>query len=344
METTKENIFNRKPGKLVVYLCGGTGVNIAEPLKNLLQSLEDKKGMAEVDIVLIDTSTSNLTEANSKDKLYLFSGIDGGGKDRAYVYPIVSPKAFEIIQKFPAGDMNIVVSSLAGGSGNAIAVALMRELLKQDYVAIAVGITATASKIEVENTIDSMASYEGLAKTLKKSVVLAPFHNTGNAGGESFANVNGLVANLIVLLAVLSSRQNHGLDTQDLYNWINYDGVTDVAPRLMGLINTTGKNPILDGCVPLTVATLATNGEDTTPGWSPDYQAVGFVNNNCTAVVSSPAHFVIADGVVQHIYDHVNEQAKVLERNAQGRSMSKQLIGSADSAEDGVVMRRRGRS
>ena len=82
--------------------------------------------------------------------------------------------------------------------------------LKQNKLALAVGITNNDSKIEVENTVDTMGSYEGLARTLKKCVVLAPFHNNNSA---DFADVNTLVANLVMLLAVLSSRQNHGLDS-----------------------------------------------------------------------------------------------------------------------------------
>ena len=39
----------------------------------------------------------------------------GGGKHRGDIHPVVSPKAFEILEKFPAGDMNVVISSLGGG-------------------------------------------------------------------------------------------------------------------------------------------------------------------------------------------------------------------------------------
>jgi hypothetical protein len=334
MET---NNFERKQGVMKVYLCGGTGVNIANAIKTMSASPDSMTGMANIELVLIDTSNANLTNANAKDSVYLFKGIDGGGKHRGDIHPVVSPKAFEILEKFPAGDMNVVISSLGGGSGSVIAPCIMRELLKQNKLALAVGITNNDSKIEVENTVDTMGSYEGLARTLKKCVVLAPFHNNNSAG---FADVNTLVANLVMLLAVLSSRQNHGLDSADLVNWINFDAVTDVSPRLMGLMHATNKTEIGDDIHPITVATLGNHGDDVRPSWVPDYQAVGYIAEGCDAITDSPAHFVVADGVVQRLYERMASDAADLARRTSGRSLSKQLDTQA-AGDDGMVVRRR---
>lgn len=324
--------FKRNIGVMKVYLCGGTGINVAAHIKKMLEEQATITNIAKVEIVLVDTSDSNLSSVNNGDAVYLFKDKDGGGKKRRAVYEFASPKAFEILEKFPAGDLNIVVSSLGGASGSVIAPCLMRELIKQKKLVMAVGITSTDSLIEIENTVASLASYELLSEKQDSAVVLAPFHND-NAANHGI--VNDLVANLIMMLAVLGSRQNAGLDTADLTNWLHFDRVSNVGPRLMGLMHATSSTKINDDIHPVTVATLAVVGSEVRPSWIPDYQAVGYMPN-AHELIQAPVHFVIADGVVQLVHNKIAVDAEALKRKAAGRTLSKRLTTSSSGDDDMV--------
>lgn len=100
-------------GRLVCYMAGGTGINIAKQLAAQIKKL-DLSIAAQVEIVLIDTSESNLS-GQKDSSVYLLKGLDGSGKIRKENHQAISRAALNILEKHQPGDLNIVVSSLAGG-------------------------------------------------------------------------------------------------------------------------------------------------------------------------------------------------------------------------------------
>lgn len=100
-------------GRIVCYMAGGTGINISKTLMQHFKKL-DMAPAAQVDIVLIDTSTSNLA-GNTASNVYLIKGLDGSGKFRRENHGRISQVALNILDKHEPGDLNIVVSSLGGG-------------------------------------------------------------------------------------------------------------------------------------------------------------------------------------------------------------------------------------
>lgn len=330
---TEAKSFVRPRGSMKIYLCGGTGINIATPLKKMLAE-QPKSTTADVEIVLVDTSDSNLNPTNDGDNVYLFKGIDGGGKVRRDVHSVAAPKAREILERFQPGDFNVVVSSLGGGSGSVIAPHLLREIINLDKLCVAVGITNNDSKIEVNNTANTFATYEAISETIGRPVVLAPFHNKTP---DKFDEVNLLVSHLLLQLTILASRQNAQLDTADLTNWLNYDRVTDVEPRLMGLYFTAGTAELPEGVHAVSVATLCTSGTNSRPNWVPDYQCVGYVPEGVTSEKNEAVHFSVADGVVQQIYSIIAADKAELDRRAGARSLSKRL-STSQAGNDGFVL------
>ncbi len=100
-------------GRVVCYMAGGTSINISKVLAEQFKKL-DMAPAAQVDVVLIDTSDSNLVNGGSNN-IYLLKGVDGSGKLRAENHPAISRAALKILETHPPGDLNIVVSSLGGG-------------------------------------------------------------------------------------------------------------------------------------------------------------------------------------------------------------------------------------
>lgn len=325
--------FARPRGKLAVYLCGGTGINIAKPLKELLAKANPNT-VAEVTIYMIDTSDSNLTGEHTNDNLYRFKNIDGGGKIRRDVNEMdMSRKALDILQQFPPQDYNIVGGSLGGASGSVVAPHLTREILKADKLCVAFGVTNNDSKIEVNNTKNTIASYEGISKKLNIPVVLAPFHNETP---DKFDEVNLLVAQLITQLAAVFSRQNAQMDKADVTNWLRYDRVAEIGvePRLMGLYMTEGDTKLPENLFHITTATLCVRGANSRPGWQPDYQTVGFLPEGATA--TKAIHFTVADNMVQQLHSKMAAEAEAMQKQSNARATIKR-IQIADEDDDGMV-------
>ena len=71
---TQDNTPATPIGKLSVYFCGGTGVNLKDRLSTTSAAF-NRKGMAEMTSYVIDTSESNLTSA-VRDNVYIYKDLD----------------------------------------------------------------------------------------------------------------------------------------------------------------------------------------------------------------------------------------------------------------------------
>ena len=69
--------------RVSLYCAGGLGINVAFQLLKYPEEAQARAGYAEIDIFMVDTSTSNLRlKTVDKEKLYLVEGLDGSGKIR----------------------------------------------------------------------------------------------------------------------------------------------------------------------------------------------------------------------------------------------------------------------
>lgn len=100
-------------GRVVVFGCGGAGVNIASSLGS--SKYNDEIGFATLDPIYIDTSRSNLDKSLDDSKIYLIDDVDGSGQVRKENAREINNRIRPIIQQFKPADLNIVVSSAAGG-------------------------------------------------------------------------------------------------------------------------------------------------------------------------------------------------------------------------------------
>lgn len=323
---------------MMLYACGGTGINICKWHDQAKGTKET--GMALIDIAYIDTSSSNLAGTNS-DSVYLVqlnkSG-EGSGKTRNHNYEEISEQALDILQKHPAKDINVIVSSGSGGSGSVIGPVLVSQLLEQGKPVIVVLVGGTDSLKELENTIKTIESYESIATFRKKPVVCVYYENTA----EMLRNeVNSLARSSLGIIAAYFSGENSELDSTDLYNWLNYNNVTTFEPKLVALQFYQGKVTVDKSATLISAATLAVEGVNTSIDHPIEYQCVGYVDEAVFAStgMESCMHAVIVDGVMGK--EHLRLSALQADRQKiiNARVVKSTIISSKSKpTNDGLVL------
>lgn len=207
-----------------VYACGGAAINIVKKINNI----NCKK-------FYVDTSVSNAKDIPS-NSIYTVEGMDGAGKRRETTYDLFKEYASDILIKFkPSGNVNVVISSLSGGSGSVIAPFVVKELLKQNMTTIVIGVSSTNSVIEIINTVKALKTYKSISNSTSKSIAL--FH----VDNESRANADMTVITFLNIIALLTDKSlTEEFDKSDLSNFISFEKVTDNS-RDLGII-TLGEN------------------------------------------------------------------------------------------------------
>lgn len=201
---------------LVVWACGGTGTNIAKQITDL-----------DITVNYIDSSSSNMRDVNTKN-IFLIEGLDGAGKHRGTAHSKFKDLDEDVLIRMkPSPILNVVVSSLSGGSGSVIAPLLTKQLIANGHNVIVIGVDSKHSVIELDNTIKTLKSYKGISDNTEKSVSLYYIENTTRKEADKKAIW------AISLFALLIDKENTAeFDTSDLSNFINFDKVTDNQPSV----------------------------------------------------------------------------------------------------------------
>ena len=251
---------------LNIYFCGGAATNISK-------SIHDN---ADINMYCIDTSASNLKGVSNKENVYLVENVDGAGKLRTKSYESFNGLEEEVLIKFkPSKGLNLVVSSLSGGSGSIIAGILTKQLIKEGNNVIVVGIESKQSTIELENTIKTLKSYKGISDSTKK------FLSVYYVDNKSRKEADLEVLRFITLASTLVDKsKTEEFDTADLHHFINPDKVTD-NKYTVGMIEITPNeesHQTKDITVVSTVL-LTNNPDSTLQGVRPEYLATCLVTD-----------------------------------------------------------------
>jgi hypothetical protein len=322
-------------GKVTVYAAGGAGINIANSLDGR-QPASDPT-YAQMDISYIDTSRANLKgKSINPDAIYLIGGDheekDGSGKKRDTHFEDIKDCTGDILQKYPAGDLSIVINSLSGGSGSVIGPLLVRALVKAGKPVIAVAIVTTTSKTEIENSLNTLKSYEGIVSALNAPVTLALYHNNADTPRTVVDNeVRGLVASLMMLY----SRQNTELDSQDLFNWLRFDRRTSFEPQLSALeVVHQDYQAKVEGEV-ISVATLTTPDIDAQLTTIPEYHCQGFVMSaEATALRSLPRHYFITSNFFARTNKMLLKYVEQFGQQREARTKRNTMLTNNDVVDD----------
>lgn len=194
-----------------IYCCGGAGTNVGKQIKDL-----------DLDVCYVDSSDANLRDVKH-DQIYLIEDQEGAGKNRSITYNNFKDVVGDVLIKFrPSTDINIVVSSLTGGSGSVQGPLLVKELIQGGFPTIVIGIDSRSSTIELTNAVNTLKTYKSISNQIKKSISLFHVENTSRREADKQST------SFISLIALLVNRQKTSeFDVTDLRNFINFDTVTN---------------------------------------------------------------------------------------------------------------------
>lgn len=250
-----------------VYSCGGAGTNVGKQIKDL-----------DIDLCFIDTSISNLKGVSS-DQIFLVEGMDGAGKDRSVTHKHFKNYASDILIHFaPSDDLNVVVSSLAGGSGSIVGPMIVKELLAAGKNVIVIGIESTHSIKELDNTIKTILTYKSISEKANKSIAFKYVEN------HSRREADHECLRFISLLALLVDKNaTEEFDVSDLSNFINFDRVTENSPTVAVLEVNNNLEPMLDkNTVVVSSILVTTSSESRVEHVTPEYLS--------TCIVTDPSY------------------------------------------------------
>ena len=198
-----------------VYLCGGTGVNIGKKIKS------------KVDLVYVDTSTSNLKNVD-KELIMLIEDMDGAGKLRSNTYEKFKDIVDDVLIKFkPSNELNIVISSLSGGSGSVCSPLITKRLLEEGKNVMVLAVDSKHSVIEINNTIKTLKTFKSISSNISKNVSIVYFDNTNRTEID-----NKCVWTVELMTLLVDKQRTEEFDISDLHNFLNFDKVTDTKANV----------------------------------------------------------------------------------------------------------------
>lgn len=323
-------------GKMSIYACGGAGVNIGLKLLEK-QNLFNEKTFADREVYFIDTSKSNLSKVKTTDHVYLYQDVDGAGKVRKNVSGAVMESIRDVLLKFKPGDVSIVISSISGGSGSVIAPSLVSELLNRKEPVIFIGIVSSESKLEVKNNIDTIKSFAKIADIRQRPVVGALFENTES----NQTDINNRVVNNVIMLSALFSRNNEGLDTEDLRNWLNFSAVTDFQPSFAFLSIQVGEITKNKDNHLISAAIISPDRDNHSGiGFEVDYQTVGYFDHDEVSeeLNKESIKFLIYTGPNESLFKKQEKIMETLKEETNARINKPGILsGSEDSEDNGLI-------
>ena len=321
--------------KIAIYACGGCGINLGSVF--LRYEGQEDSGFAQINSYFIDTSKSNIIHSKvPEDKLYLVDGLDGSGKRRETNYQALAENSKRIIHQFKPGDINIVLHSASGGSGSVMGPILVSELLDRKLPTIVVLVGGTSSRIETDNTIKTLKSYEMISRK-RNSPVIAAYRE--NSPTKNRGDVDSEIQTIVMVTAALFSGQNRELDASDLKNFLNYNSVTSYTPKLT-FFDFFAKDIILNKEESLISLVTLVDTETPSDVHIPvEYQAVGFLPESTKQAigVSLPIHACTISGFFIKVVERLEDKLGDFDA-ARQVAVEKPIVGhDADHTSEGLI-------
>ena len=315
-DNTSKHEHTPQRGIIKLFCCGGAGINIGANFENYRDHVEP--GMAEIETVYFDSSRANLKPNMPMDKVWLLPEADGAGKERRQLAAPIMKSAKEMLQKHRAAYANVVVCSASGGTGGVLAAALINELLSQDQLVIAVTVGVADSGTEIKNTLDTLKTFEGIVQSTEKPIAVAYFENNKETPPTK---VDEKIMELVVAISTLFSRQNEGLDTRDMYNFLNFNRMTPYKAHAAGLETYAGTLDPEDHKDTITVASAVTNKDHRGIDFVIPYTCYGVLPADISTEISeqAPIHLVTKafafNGIAKRLRGILDELQRAAEAN-----------------------------
>ena len=223
-----------------VYGLGGCGINVINQLINADDQPVDNKDIGAGTIAhtyVLDTSMSNLQKYElPKEVIQHLISEEGAGKNRAVlkkdIIKYIERNKSDLVDD--AADINILVFSLAGGSGSVIGPILAKEFVKHNHAVIIMGVVDTTSKMDTENSIATMKELDADSNELHQVYPVVLFDNT--AVGRRKVNTS-VVNRIEQCIMLFSSPDIEELDYNDRMHFLR---PTDVHTSFEGGLHMLG--------------------------------------------------------------------------------------------------------
>lgn len=305
----------QEQGVMRVYGCGGGGINLTKAFAGVGSNAVKEPGVANVKIVYLDTSRSNLNGVADDAEVFIVPEMDGGGSFRATTYQPIKEQIPRIMKDYPPTDFNVVVFTAGGGTGGVFGGLLIEELVnrKQNVIAITVG--SQDSVKAASNTFSTLKTLDNISRTKGRPVVM---HYSTNSSETPRSMVDKDVAFVLSSLAILASKQNKALDTEDLKNWVNFTQTTKV-PSQLAVLRIFSSPEDLDNRAdqPFTIAKLMKTHDDPQPRTMPEYECTGYYPQGID--VSSNLFFSIEVNSLRPILNRMHELSQQAEEIVKAR-------------------------
>jgi hypothetical protein len=317
---------NPTQSNTVIYAVGGTGINLVNRFEKSI--MKDKPTAT---AYYVDTSNSNVKSRSvPPDRLYVFSGKDGGGKIRGNTHEPISSRIDQVLSKMKPGMFNVIVSSSGGGTGGVAAQAIAHQLLLQNKLVVLVVVGSTASLAELKNTRKTILSFENLAQNIVKKPVVV--HYLENSTTSTRATIDNHAVGALALLTALFSGVHDELDSEDLRSWLNH---SSLGRRLVDLQFSNGAEDFGMLTNALSVATLAKPGAVTDLNPMPAYQAVGFVppawlDAKPPLMEAETLNFIIGDGIFLAASQRLKAAEDAADDEVNGRARRDDILAASD--------------
>ena len=207
-----------------VFGVGGCGINQLNALvKSKYEIPKDVKLFA------IDTSESNVSSLDKKIEFIRISAF-GSGKDRKTNADIIYDQIENMDMDGRESDINIIVTSLAGGSGGLIANMLACKCTLDSKCTISLCVCDSASQKSTENTINAIKSYSNMANKYKLYFPIALYDNS--EAGRRLVNQH-VVGDMAMFIDLFDSDIEE-LDHRDKVHFLNPKSIDS---HLQGVYN-----------------------------------------------------------------------------------------------------------
>lgn len=255
--------------ELTYYLCGGTGINIGDLIKQTAKALGNKKAT----FVGLDASEANIPVSEFPiERISLPDDPNqtakGSGKIQSTNYEAAQPFVDSALAKHKPGVFNIVVCNLTGGTGSLLALLTFRYLKNKGLPAVGVFIGDQTSQVEFANGVNTLTWFSNQVRPelLNMPIPYLEFWNTEN---EKRGETNKRVADRCDMLSLFLTESNGEMDYQDIKNFLEYSRYQQIPPALSRIsfldqrIFEEGDG--FQGRMPIAVASLFTSSDDVVP-------------------------------------------------------------------------------
>lgn len=321
--------------KMNLYCVGGAAFNIGSQFAKYAG--RNDPGFAELSAFYIDASKSNIGSSIPDEFIYLVDGLDGSGKRRDSNYVPLSECSKEVLHQFKPTDVNVVLHSASGGTGSTLGPILVSELLNRGETVIVLLVGSTSSKVEVENTIKTLKSYEMISRKRELPINV---HYRENSSSMSRGSVDHDMQMAVMMIAAIFSGSNHELDSSDLKNFINYPRVTSYTPKLSYLDFFSNEIIIGKGQSVVSLVTLVDANTSSDTVVPVEYQAVGYVSDKTKELftVPLPIHACVISGYFHQVIDALDKRLAIHDEQRQVVVEKPIIKGDEDSTHDGLIL------